>query len=99
MKHYTTKEASRLLEILENDFSKEAKNKKYLIEITINKIPHCISIQDIYRTVLSCKPINYRVYKEVSSLRHFIHTVPLRNVPMYINTFPEAAKWRLEIGK
>lgn len=37
--------------------------------------------------------------------RHFrklfdlIHIVPIRQVPLYINTIPDVAKWRLEIGR
>lgn len=30
---------------------------------------------------------------------YLVHCIPLRNVPLYINTIPEVAKWRLEIGK
>jgi len=38
----------------------------------------------------------HRDFRELFKLIHFI---PLVRVPLYINTIPETAKWRLEIGK
>jgi hypothetical protein len=35
-------------------------------------------------------------FKEVWNLIHFI---PLNRVPLYINTIPDIASWRLKIGK
>jgi len=32
-------------------------------------------------------------------LQQFLLTVPLDDVPLYINTYPELANWRLRIGK
>ena len=32
-------------------------------------------------------------------IRKFLHETPLEDVPLYINRYPELAKWRLSIAK
>jgi len=44
------------------------------------------------------------IYKEhwtdtLTDLREFIHCVEFNKVALYINIFPDFAKWRLRIGK
>lgn len=36
--------------------------------------------------------------KRVNMLNTFVNTVKFKKVPIYINSMPEAAKWRLLIG-
>lgn len=47
--------------------------------------------KDLSKLVINCN--YFRILFEI------IHYVPLKEIPLYINSIPEVAKWRLEIGR
>jgi hypothetical protein len=56
-----------------------------------------ISSDSLYSVV--CSNNYLRAYDITDEIQDFIHNVPFEEVALYINVFPDFAKWRLRIGE
>lgn len=71
--------------------------------VRMNDGLQCISMNILLKIVLHDPAKDPCLEKEVSKkfmeVLELIHFVPLRRVPLYLNTIPDVANWRLRIGK
>lgn len=62
-----------------------------------------IAVNLLLKIVFWEKDKDFDFYKTLSRgfkmLFHAVHVVPLKKIPLYINSIPDIATWRLRIGK
>lgn len=95
MKHYTTDEYQQLIGMLEKKIDVGKKYDKFIIHL--NGMGYIIAENSIFDYIFNATKINQ--LKKNSVLIKFLHSTPLKKVPLYMNKLPELCKWRLRIGK
>lgn len=103
MNQYTREELNYLIDSFINFMDPETAglNGVPVTHITIRGISNLISCDLLVKIVLNDRSlhINTGLVNIFKELYLFIHYVDIDDVPMYMNTMPEVAKWRLQIGK
>jgi hypothetical protein len=100
MKHYTSKEFEDLINYLEDNRNHKSWSRYIKLSLKLNKLEFSIT-EDILRTaVFNAKSKTILTHTPgIKEIFNFIHVKPLKKMPLYINTHPELAKWRMRIGK
>lgn len=68
---------------------------------TLNRVVYSLRYLHLYRLLhYKHEKIILDLYEahEIEFYR-IVHEVPLKEIPLYINTHPEIARWRLSVGK
>jgi hypothetical protein len=58
-----------------------------------------IMLDTILRDFIDFNVVGWDRRFELMLLMTFFHKTPFKEIPLYVNTFPQLATWRLEIGK
>lgn len=100
MKHYTSKEFEDLINYLEDNRSDGSWSLHVGLSLKLNGFEISITKNDLMNVVFSPKAKNiFTGSLMIKEIFNFIHVKPLRKIPLYINTYPELASWRMRIGK
>jgi len=94
MKHYTTDEYLILIESLqESSVNRGYDTPHFNIKGVLSSVPERL----LWEKIFDLKKVKAAYPKD--RLLKFLHGVPLSKVPLYINSYPELAYWRLRINK
>jgi hypothetical protein len=97
MKHYTTEEYNDQLKNLVNDTAGLTWSTYHHLTITINRVVSSIHKPELTNLIF-IRDSRTR-WARHKALYKILHCTPLKKIPLYINTIPEIAQWRMRIGK
>jgi len=103
MNSYTTDEINILLESINNVHG----HKKIVLNSRGNVVNYDLFIffvftdpnLDPFELTPTNRAVDNSVKNILKDIRKLIYEEPLYRVPLYINTYPDIASWRLELGK
>lgn len=78
---------------------KKFRMPRYLLfaQVTIGNNKELIETESL--SLLLWHRMIYQRFNRCEELKNFIHYTLLKEVPLYIRSFPDFVKWRLRIGK
>lgn len=100
MKHFTSKEFDDLINYLEDNRSDGSWSLYVGLSLKLNGFEISITKDGLMNVVFNPKAKSILgSHAGIKEIFNFIHVKPLKKMPLYINTYPELAKWRMRIGK
>lgn len=84
---------------LMDTFKMHGSAENYSTTIDVNGTTIYPYKDDLLLAIYSPKDVKKEKNSSLDMFIRLLHEEPLENVPLYINTLPVLAKWRLEIGK
>lgn len=95
MNGFTIEELNNLMDI----FKMHGSSENYSTTVEVNGTTNYLYKDDLLLAIYSPKDVKRIKGFLLDIFTHLLHEEPIENVPLYINTLPVLAKWRLEIGK